>query len=63
MTRSENSPRIPRLNKRVLTVGLALSAAVGFAAQAQLSVEEVLVTGSYIKSTARDGASPVEVIG
>jgi outer membrane cobalamin receptor len=48
----------------VLTVGLAVSAAVSFIAQAQAqsTVEEVLVTGSYIKGTASDGASPVEVV-
>jgi len=64
MTRCKNFPRIHRPKSHVATVGLALCAAVGFAAQteAQSSVEEVLVTGSYIKSTASDGASPVEVI-
>lgn len=65
MIRSENSPHVYRLKPRVLSVGLAVSTAVALVAQAQAqsTVEEVLVTGSYIKSTASDGASPVEVIG
>ena len=39
-----------------------LFAPVGLTAQ-ESSVEEVVVTGSYLKSSAKDGASAVEVIG
>lgn len=66
MTGPESFLPINSLKPRVRSLGLAVSAAVGLAAQtqvqAQSTVEEVLVTGSYIKSTASDGASPVEVI-
>ena len=35
---------------------------ISFNANAQQDIEEVMVTGSYIKGSATDGASPVEVI-
>ncbi len=41
---------------------LSFAAAACTPVMAQSVVEEVLVTGSYIKSTASDGASPVEVV-
>ncbi|MDB9967497.1 TonB-dependent receptor [Gammaproteobacteria bacterium] len=41
---------------------LTCFAFLSFNAHAQQDIEEVMVTGSYIKGSATDGASPVEVI-
>ena len=43
-------------------LALTCFAFLSFNAQAQQDIEEVMVTGSYIKGSATDGASPVEVI-
>jgi iron complex outermembrane receptor protein len=43
-------------------LALTCFAFLSFNANAQQDVEEVMVTGSYIKGSATDGASPVEVI-
>ena len=46
-----------------LVVFAFLLTPMGLIAQDSSSVEEVVVTGSYLKSSAKDGASAVEVIG
>ena len=43
-------------------MALTCFAFLSFNAHAQQDIEEVMVTGSYIKGSATDGASPVEVI-
>ena len=43
-------------------LALTCFAFLSFNAHAQQDIEEVMVTGSYIKGSATDGASPVEVI-
>ena len=43
-------------------LALTCFAFLSFNANAQQDIEEVMVTGSYIKGSATDGASPVEVI-
>ena len=43
-------------------LALTCFAFLSFNADAQQDIEEVMVTGSYIKGSATDGASPVEVI-
>ena len=43
-------------------LALTCFAFLSFNANAQQDVEEVMVTGSYIKGSVTDGASPVEVI-
>ena len=43
-------------------MALTCFAFLSFNAHAQPDIEEVMVTGSYIKGSATDGASPVEVI-
>lgn len=48
------------ITKRFLA--LTCFAFLSFNAYAQQDIEEVMVTGSYIKGSATDGASPVEVI-
>ena len=48
------------ITKSFLT--LTCFAFLSFNAHAQQDIEEVMVTGSYIKGSATDGASPVEVI-
>ena len=42
---------------------ISLSVPLAIAQDADSDVEEVVVTGSYLKSSAKDGASAVEVIG
>ena len=43
-------------------LALTCFAFLSFNAHAQQDIEEVMVTGSYIKGSATDGASPVEII-
>jgi len=43
-------------------LALTCFAFLSFNANAQQDVEEVMVTGSYIKGSATDGASPVEIV-
>ena len=45
------------------SVALLFSAFAVVAQDSKESVEEVIVTGSYLKGSATDGASPVEIIG
>jgi iron complex outermembrane receptor protein len=49
--------------KSLCSVALLFSAFAVVAQESTDSVEEVIVTGSYIKGSATDGASPVEIIG
>ena len=49
--------------KSLCSVALLFSAFALVAQESTDSVEEVIVTGSYIKGSATDGASPVEIIG
>ena len=45
------------------SVALLFTAFAVVAQDSKESVEEVIVTGSYLKGSAKDGASPVEIIG
>ena len=47
----------------MFAIALLFSAFTVIAQESKDSVEEVIVTGSYIKGSATDGASPVEIIG
>ena len=47
----------------MFAIALLFSAFTVNAQESKDSVEEVVVTGSYIKGSATDGASPVEIIG
>ena len=47
----------------MFAIALLFSAFTVIAQESKDSVEEVVVTGSYIKGSATDGASPVEIIG
>ena len=49
--------------KSLCSLALLFSAFAVVAQESTDSVEEVIVTGSYIKGSATDGASPVEIIG
>ena len=49
--------------KSLCSIALLFSAFAVVAQESTDSVEEVIVTGSYIKGSATDGASPVEIIG
>ena len=49
--------------KSLCSIALLFSAFAVVAQESTDSVEEVIVTGSYIKGSAKDGASPVEIIG
>lgn len=46
----------------LLSVGLAMSADGAVAAESSRAIEEVIVTGSYIRGTPEDAALPVDVI-
>ena len=48
--------------KSLCSIALLFSAFAVVAQENTDSVEEVVVTGSYIKGSAKDGASPVEII-
>ena len=50
------------MNIKKCFLALTCFAFLSFNADAQQDIEEVMVTGSYIKGSATDGASPVEVI-
>ena len=60
---------LPRSNRGGLALGVALAAFAGMAVQAQAQeapqsaseVDEIVVTGSYIRGTPEDAALPVEV--
>ena len=55
--------KLQNLFKSLCSVALLFSAFAVVAQESTDSVEEVIVTGSYIKGSATDGASPVEIIG
>jgi iron complex outermembrane receptor protein len=49
--------------KSLCSIALLFSAFAVVAQESTDSIEEVVITGSYIKGSATDGASPVEIIG
>ena len=55
--------KLQNLFKSLCSIALLFSAFAVVAQESTDSVEEVIVTGSYIKGSATDGASPVEIIG
>jgi iron complex outermembrane receptor protein len=63
MTRTSPQSSVRLFKRNLLAAAIApLCVAMSGQAMAQGELEEVLITGSYIKSTGTDEASPVEVI-
>ena len=63
---SDETPKVIRLRRQLIGFALAplclAVANIAFAQQDEGLIEEVMVTGSYIRSTSQDEASPVEVL-